>query len=279
MSIKSLWREYGSLKIITGLVCILAWIAPCSAQEAHQVVATGVEASTPEVSFYYSRVDCYGFIRKPPVRPLGMIFKSMHDKELVSQDDTVYLRPISSSPTSAFGVGSRLTIYRTMKPTAAKDSEKSIGTQHYLTGVVEVTRSESNYAIAKVVNTYRTIRIGDLLMPYEKRAPNIKTRESTPGIQGRIIATENHDYLINTDTIAFIDKGKADNIHPGQKYAIYYQESEPDPHDKNAPPIILAPVDIGTFLVLHTEQTTSTVYITAIWDKTTPGFKFRSPPR
>ena len=57
-----------------------------------------VEAKTPgikpelQIEFQYSNIDRVGFIRKPAVEPLGIIFKSLDDKKLISKDDIVYVR-------------------------------------------------------------------------------------------------------------------------------------------------------------------------------------------
>ena len=111
-----------------------------------QVEATTPKEETPpEVYFYYPSMDKVGFIRKPAVQPSGVIFKSMDDKKLISINDTVYIRhPDNKDGTLASDMspGSRWTIYRTMKPTDDRESESTIGTQHYLVGVLEIVKNE-----------------------------------------------------------------------------------------------------------------------------------------
>ncbi len=230
----------------------------------------------PEVHFYYPNADTVGFIRKPAVEPMGYIFKSLEDKELLSHGDQVYIKPKGSTRADKFAAGSRYTVYRTLKPVDKLNAELTIGTQHLLVGALEVTKSESEYAIARVIDVYihDAIRVGNLLMPYRKRSPEIKVMDSTPGIEGTIIATEDHNGLVSSNVTAFIDKGEKDNILPGQQYSIYYQETETDASGAS---ITLAPVDIGSLIVLHTESTTSTVFVNSVKGKVTPGFKIRTP--
>ena len=66
----------------------------------------------------------------------------------------------------------------------------------------------------------------------------------------------------------FINKGKQDGVQEGQEYAIYYDE-ELDFMTKK--------IDIGTFIVLHTEETTATALITNSKKAIRPGQKFRTP--
>lgn len=229
----------------------------------------------PEVHFIYGRMSRIGFIRKPAVQPLGRIFSVIDNKKLISTGDVVYIGPPSTGATHEFSPGARFTVYRALKPTPEKHSEKVIGTQHLLLGVVEVTKIEPQYAIAKVIDSFRAIEIGDLLMTYQERSPEIIVTDSTPSIEGELISSENHTELIGTDMVAFINKGEVDNIRIGQRYTIYHQETKKRLNGEK--PLKLAPVDVGSLVVLHTEKTTSTVYITDAKSKITPSQKIRTP--
>jgi len=237
-------------------------------------VSTPEPEAAPHVNFYYGHMDKVGFIRKPPVQPLGRIFSVLNNKTLVSAGDVVYISSPDSGREADFAPGARFTVYRALSPTEERHSDRKIGTQHLLLGVVEVTQNESEYAIAKVIEGFRAIQPGDLLMAYQERSPEILVTESTPGIDGMIIGTEGHNILIGPNMIAFIDKGEVDNIREGQQYTIYYQETK---EDMNGKKIALAPVDVGSLVVLHTEKTTSTVIVTDANEKINPGQKIRTP--
>ena len=228
----------------------------------------------PQVEFFYNRMDQVGFIRKPAVQPLGRIFSVVDNKEMISPGDIVYLSPNPKGPSADFAPGARFTVYRTLSPTPKKNSVKTIGTQHLLLGVVEVTQKEADYAIAKVIDSFRPISVGDLLMEYRERTPDLIVSDSTPGMAGTLISSEEHNKLIGSNFTAFIDKGKRDNIHEGQQYTIVYQETKKGVNGKT---IKLAPVDLGSFIVLHTEETTSTVYVTQAFGKIEPGQPFITP--
>jgi LysM repeat protein len=252
-----------------------------SDMEKEQVAAPTVtpevsatEEAGPQVNFYYGRMDRIGFIRKPPVQELGFIFSVLNDKKLVSAGDVVYIRPPESGPVVDFAPGTRFTVFRKLKPTDDRNSDKTIGTQHYLLGLVEVTQNEPQYAIAKVIEAFRAIEAGDLLMAYKQRPQEILVTKSTPGIHGTLIGSEDHNKLIGTDMVAFIDKGEADNIRIGQQYKIYTQETKKGSDGKK---LLLAPVDTGALIVLRTEKTTSTVYITATYGNIFPGQQIRTP--
>ena len=226
--------------------------------------------------FVYTSIDRVGFIRRPPVTPSGTIFEVQGRKVLISEGDMVYIRPSDNSAQDTLIPGSRHTLFRTMSPTDERKSSETIGTQHYILGIVEVTKKEPDFVIAKVLKSFRSIQVGDQVMMFSPRHAKIELKPSTPGIDGQIIISEDHSTLTGDNTLAFIDKGRADNIDIGQQYSIYNTQKtvmgKGEIETKRLPP-----VDIGTFLVLHTEQTTSTVIITKALKNIAPGERFRTP--
>ena len=241
--------------------------------EAQITASAPEEGPPPEVHYLYANLDRVGFIRKPAVEPLGTIIKSRDDKTLISKDDYIYIKPSNSNGKSGFSPGMRLTVFRTLNPTDERSAEETIGTQHLMLGLAEIVRVESQWALAKILQNYRTIYANDLVMAYDPRNPQIKVIDSTPDLDGKIIVSEDHTKLIGELFIAFIDKGKEDNVLPGQVYDLYYQETA----GQGKSTMLLDKVNIGSFLVLHTEQTTSTVVVTDSSKQLLPGQPFHSP--
>ncbi|PQP33239.1 hypothetical protein C6A36_00255 [Desulfobacteraceae bacterium SEEP-SAG10] len=225
-----------------------------------------------ELFYYYSPIDKIGFIRKDPVIPSGVIFKAKDDKELISAGDLVFIRTKGDRHLLA---GSKYSVYRTT-PIIDQKTEALIGTQHYLTGVVEITKIDPRFAVARVVQSYRTIEVGNLLMPYKRRSPRIELTQSKKGLNGELTISEENADIIGDNDIAFIDKGSKDDVKPGQQYSIYYQEVQ-RLNTETKEDVLLTRVVYGTLLVLHTEQTTSTVLITRSDQSINPGAKICSP--
>ena len=233
------------------------------------------QQAKPEVYYYYSRSDQVGFIRKPAVTPNGLIFKVIDNKKLISTDDIVYIHNPGSETVDDLIPGSHWTVFRMLKPTDDSKSDQKIGTQHLLLGIVEITQNEKQYAMARVIKSYRHMQINDLVMPYTPHSKEIVVRDSTPDINGCFIVSEDHTELIGEQMIAFIDKGNGDNVFPGQIYNIYYQETAPlGPGGKD---LALKPVDVGTVLVLRTEQNTATVLVTESKGRITAQNLIRTP--
>ena len=221
-------------------------------------------------------MDAVGFIRKETVNPLGYIFKVKDDAILISEGDTVY---ISYADKDALPImqGGKYTIYRKLHPTTDRKQNRQLGGQYYILGIVEVTRLEADFVIAKVLKSFRSIAIDDFILPYERRSPEIPITESVPNLIGKLIVSEEHAEIIGDMTVAFIDKGKVDKIQEGQIYNIFYQEKE-NVKKKGEKSVILTPVEIGRLIVLHTEQETATVLITQTDRSATPNALIHTPP-
>jgi hypothetical protein len=231
------------------------------------------EPTKEDLYYYYSPIESIGFIRKQAITPQGTIFKVKDDKRLVGVGDLVYVHP---NVDNSLQPGTKFMVYRTLKPIVDNKTKELIGIQHYLTGVVEITKKEPGFVLATVVKSFRSISVNDLLMPYIKRLPRIALTQSKNGLNGKIIGSEERENNIGDHTVAFIDKGNQDGVEIGQSYSIYYQE-EGKLSEKSKEDILLTPIVLGSLLVLHTEPTTSTVLITRSDRSIDPGAKICSP--
>ena len=213
---------------------------------------------TKMIGFHYAAIERVGFIRKEPVTSHGTLFKVEGRKEMISTGDLVYIRPGDGFTLMP---GKKYTIYRTLKPIMDRKTGAYIGIQHYLAGVVEITIKRPEFVLGRIVAAYRPIKVGDLLMPFQHRLPQVEVQQSPKGLRGQIIESEEHLAMFGENAIAFIDKGEQEGVKPGQLYWIFKQQQyRINPDDKYD--VTLTPVLLGELIVLQTEKTTATVMIT-----------------
>lgn len=228
---------------------------------------------TKMIDFQYASIERVGFIRKEPVTSHGTLFKVEGQKEMISTGDLVYIRP---GDDFTLMPGEKYTLYRTLKPIMDRKTKAYIGIQHYLAGVVEITIKRPEFVLGRIVAAYRPIKVGDLLMPFQRRLPRLEMQKSPEGLQGQIIDSEEHQAMFGENAIAFIDKGEQEGVKPGQLYWIFKQEQyRINPDDKYD--VTLTPVLLGELVVLHTEKTTATVMVTDSRDAIHAGAKIASP--
>ena len=219
-----------------------------------------VAVEPPEPPYYfYPAIDTVGFVKEEPVSPYGTIFKVKEDKDLIGQGDIVFIEPFKDV---VFEPGTRFTVFRTMQlPMQNEDADALIGIQHCITGVVEITDVQPKFSLGKIVQSFRTIRQGDLLMPYEARSAKIILVESKEGLEGTIIGVEEHDPVFAEHAITFVDKGRKDGVQVGQLYRVYYQgKGRIGPKGKEQ--VLLSPMNYAEILILRAEETTATALVT-----------------
>jgi hypothetical protein len=220
----------------------------------------------------FEPIDRIGFVRDKAKSPSGIIFKVENDKQLICVGDIVYIR---KQGMDSFQPGAKFTVYRTIHLGKGVKRTTYRGFQHYLTGVVKIIHEKPRYAVARVIKSYRSIQISDMVMPYQKRSAKIAVKENRIEIDGKIIGSEEQQTIFGAYTIAFIDKGIQDGIDAGQTYDIYYQKkARLNPEDKDN--TFLEPIKTGNFIVLHVEKKTATVLITRSDKTIEPGAKFKS---
>ncbi|MDY6988039.1 MAG: LysM domain-containing protein [Thermodesulfobacteriota bacterium] len=225
--------------------------------------------------FLYPAIDSVGFIRKQAVTPWGTIFKVKEDKVMISEGDLVYIR---AQEEATLKEGDYYTVFRTLEPLKEEGTEDLIGIQHRIVGVVRITEIEPAFSVGRVILSFRDMKVKDLIMPYEGRAPKIELVESKEGLEGRIIVSERRSLLIGDRAVVFIDQGSKDGVKVGQKYSVYYQERE-DLGADGKESVLLPPVDFGEILILRTEETTATALVTMAQKAILPGAKTHTPPR
>ena len=226
-----------------------------------------ITAHSPEpIHFLYKDIDMVGFIRKEPVKPSAVIVKVKDDKVLISERDLVFVRKETSQ---GFFPGSLFTIYRTYDPIKDKKTGDYIGIQHYLVGVAEIIKEDEKIATAKIIQSFRAIYVNDKLMPQLKRSEEIPISPVSKQLNGSIIIPEEKQTIFGDHDVAFINLGKKDGVAPGQFFSIYYREKTKDGS-------LLDAQVYGELMVLHTEDTTSTVIITQSDDSISSGAKVKS---
>ena len=220
----------------------------------------------------YPAIDSVGFIREYKAGSFGKIFKAKDDKWLVSQGDLVYITPEAGS----MAVGSRYTIFRTLKPRTDPETKALIGYQHVLLGIIEIQDIREKLAVGEIYRSFETIRVGDQLMNYIPADPQIGLTESVKGLRGNIIAAREDEQLIGHYMLVFLDKGSDDGVTRGQRYLVFEEETAQTSADSQE--ILNLPLaDYGTLLILHVEDNTATALVTNAEKNITPGDSFRAP--
>lgn len=236
--------------------------------------------------YHYAKINSVGFMKKKAFDSHGYIFKVKGiERLMISKGDEVYIK---ESKGFSLTPGAKYHTYEVLEPKSVKEKLKEnkifgsdykktdVGTQHILTGVIEIIGKKSGYSIGKVIQSYRTIRLKNFVMPYVKRSQDITLTASVEGLTGQMISDENQQGMFGDNSVAFVDKGSADGMKTGQMYNVFYPE-EKDSSEFIGGDDLFVPVDFASFIVLHTEEHTSTVFITSSYRSIMAGDKWHYP--
>ncbi|MEW6076498.1 MAG: LysM peptidoglycan-binding domain-containing protein [Thermodesulfobacteriota bacterium] len=262
--------------------------APMAAAEQPAAEPQAAPAESPALTVYYMfpGISYLGFVLKldrpesltdnPVKDPLaiGRIMKAEGEaKEMISQDDTVYIDPVSPpGADNAFIIGNLYCIYAPL--TLVKDPRTGdyAGHQYQIIGAAEVTAVTEQYVKAKIIKSFDTIFAGCFVMPMEKRDKEIAIIPAPEGLTGELLLDEDHTEMSSEYSIVFLNKGEKDGVKPGQRFAIYHQ----DRGEIDGKEVMLDQFVFGEAIVLLTKETTATAIITKSIKPISSGDLFKS---
>jgi len=114
---------------------------------------------------------------------------------------------------------------------------------------------------AKITDVYRTIQVGDAVMPYHASLPCVLPMSAKSEIRCNIVSSQYQQQLINQYSVVYLDRGFSHGVQRGNLFDIVKTHVVPDPVNKNLLVIketILPEIPIGMLLILESGQDTST---------------------
>ncbi len=234
----------------------------------------------PPYYYFYPLMESVGYIKDSAANPVGKIISCMPEfQKEIDVDNGVYLK---MKDESNLMVGDQFQILRTFY-IRDKNSATFPLVQHYITGVVEITKLKAkpckcheqvSQVEGKIITAYRTILSEDILVPYNQVDSKILVRESNEQMNAKILFSEDHNRKISENAVVFINKGKGDGLQTGQFYDIFNQ-----PRGKlvDSDKFIEKTEHIGSLVILRMEEETAAALITFAYKDISPGDIMVSP--
>ncbi|MBI4682493.1 MAG: LysM peptidoglycan-binding domain-containing protein [Nitrospirae bacterium] len=182
---------------------------------------------------------------------VGKLTFSPMDRNITGMDDIVYIKYNGDIKSEK-----RFFAIRDIKVVKHPISEKKIGHQIRITGILEVIGMDQNMTKAKVINSFEDIQIGDGLLPYqEMEPPLIPETARTPDLHGYIIESHMNSYLLGEGAVVFLDKGEKDGLKIGDVFSVLSEPPSESPIGK-IQIVSLQPSTSGAVLVDSTQEIT-----------------------
>ena len=174
----------------------------------------------------------------------GEIVSTPTGRTMVAQDEMVYINTDKES-----SVGDRYLVIKEVKMVKHPESNKMLGHQIRVSGILEVTGSDNGQTKAKVQESYENVHVGDGLLPFQGvDMPKVTKNPRTPDNSGYIVESHMNLSMMRQGDIVFLDKGKNNGIKIGDVFTVFTENPVKRP--------------IGEIQVISLRPTTSGAVIT-----------------
>ena len=127
-----------------------------------------------EKSPVFPDVRSAGFISDIDYKGIGIILENKDDKILMAEGDIIHLTMKTSEP---IFIGNKYTVIRASDIVRHPVSGKKMGRKYNITGNVQIIDQHGNFYIAKVIEAFDAILVGDMIWPYSKEKMDIQERK------------------------------------------------------------------------------------------------------
>ncbi|MDX1764729.1 MAG: FlgT C-terminal domain-containing protein [bacterium] len=211
----------------------------------------------------------------------GAIVSSWEEKNFLVDRDLVH---INMGAREGIKKGDLFQILRVGKEVRHPVTRERLGKQVTVHGILQVTTTNEDLSVARIIKSYSEIEVGDKLRAYHAE-PLLTSQDlstESKSIEGMIVAnTLGKDNLAVRDVV-YVDVGKEDGVSVGDRFIIYrggepFQVSRPDALSAG---ITKYPPDImGELVVLAAGATSATAVVVEELYEITPGDRVKYSPR
>ncbi|MBI5902039.1 MAG: LysM peptidoglycan-binding domain-containing protein [Deltaproteobacteria bacterium] len=198
-----------------------------------------------------------GFISKAGLDASGAVIGTKEKKLLMNGGDEV----MASFKTGAgVNAGDRFTIFTAGIKLKHPVTNQTVGYATNILGSLVVTKT-GDVAEALIERSYKEIEQGAKLMPYKEVPPAVEMLDAEADVTGHIVASLEGEGYFGKGDIVYIDKGSSDGLKTGNTMRIYKDSGKAvDPVTRKE--ITLPQADLGTLVVIDTEDKTSSGIVT-----------------
>lgn len=191
---------------------------------------------------------------------LGFGDKSYSDKEKEDIDEEDRVKFASKDEVK---VGDLFSIVRpagTIKDSG--DDEKVIGHKYHVLGTVRITeKSDKYYQSAEIIQSWREIQRGDLLIPYERQLKYVRPLKAEKDMVAKIVDQLDPRSNLGEFHYVFINKGAEQGVRTGNRFFVYQRQEGLTFNDgavANEPDAKIPWLRIGQVILLDVRENYST---------------------
>lgn len=178
-------------------------------------VAQPVQVASPDVAEEktFTVRGNEGLLTEQDLKSVGRIIAGQHGRLVLGEDDTVF----TDIGTSQGGVdGSKYTILRKSKMIRHPFSNDELGYRVYPLGAVQLTQVTELNSRGIIVNSFKEVEPGDLLMPYQPvKRREVSLKMATKPLHGVIVESATGNDSVAAGDVVYLDLNTAQGAEPG----------------------------------------------------------------
>ncbi len=257
---------------------------------------TGEESDVPlallngiDVSSYIN-VKTLGYLSRKKVRPLGRVFTSAGEKEMLYEGDTAFVLfddDVEVNPGDEFTVATSTKLIPLPNMGSRKGYAVSFvgqivvekpGVINQRTGQLD-TKKQIYQTI--ITESFRTVHVGDLVIPFQPVSPCIEPTPVEEQFTDTIHAAKDDMKILGETSVVYFDRGIKQGVREGNLFELVRTKRVPRPWlgDKSytstrmlpGSKITLPDMSIGIVLIVDARQDTSTGLVISANEEFYPG--------
>jgi hypothetical protein len=173
-------------------------------------------------------LNARGFLSPEKERPLGVVRSSDSEKILLSKGDQLFL---DFEKPESVKTGDVYLICRLL-PLAVNHivTQKHVGYLYPAHATVVLReRTLTNVFRAEIVENYREIHLGDLVLPLTPVPACLKPVPGDPALRGVVVATQGRGNAFGRGSVVYLDSGRDKGLFPGTLLELVRFKNVPDP--------------------------------------------------
>ena len=138
---------------------------PPVVEKKPEVVAEVKPVKVEEKPIGFPEIRSAGFMSGIEFKGIGIVLESKEGKNLMSEDDIVYL---TFKTSGSILIGDKYTVFRASEEIKHPVTDKRIGRRYNIIGNVQIIDQNGNFFTAKIIESFDAVQKGDLIQPYSK---------------------------------------------------------------------------------------------------------------
>lgn len=213
----------------------------------------------------FINIKSIGYLSLKKFSPWGTIFSADSNKIILAKGDTIFVHFYENKEIKP---GDEFTICKSSPRLKHPLTGRALGYIIYFNGRFVIKEQiKSGIYKAEIVDHYRSLHVGDMVIPYQSISPCVQPTPLSRNIVENIAAVRDQKDIIGQFSIVYLDRGFNHGIRRGALFEAVKRRVVPDPTRKHGTvyetreKLVLPDVVLGRLIILESRPDTATAFV------------------